>query len=94
MTTIGGHQIVNFSVGDVRYGVPVEQVREVRDLNSVVPVPGAPSYVSGMSNLRGQLITIMDLQKRLDIHDNEQSNKKIILVELDEHCGCNCRYRN
>lgn len=78
-------QIVNFTVGEVNYGVPVEQVREVRDLQSVIPVPGSPSYVTGMSNLRGQLITIMDLQKRLNIDANGGLNKKIIIIERDAH---------
>lgn len=78
-------QIVNFTVGEVNYGVPVDQVREVRDLQSVIPVPGSPAYVTGMSNLRGQLITIMDLQKRLSIDANGGFNKKIIIIELEDH---------
>ena len=61
MKTVGGVQIVNFTVGDVNYGAPVEQVREVRDVQAVTPVPGAPSYVEGVTNLRGQIITVMDL---------------------------------
>lgn len=78
-------QIVNFTISDVKYGVPVDQVREVRDLQEVIPVPGSPSYVTGMSNLRGQLITIMDLQKRLNIQESGSRNKKIIIIELEDH---------
>ena len=75
-------QIVNFTVADVDYGVPVEQVREVRDVQTVTPIPGAPSYVDGVTNLRGQVITVMDLRKRLNLQKKEGGGKKIIVVEL------------
>jgi purine-binding chemotaxis protein CheW len=75
-------QIVNFTIGDVNYGVPVEQVREVRDVQVVTPVPGAPSYVDGVTNLRGQIITVMDLRKRLSIEEMEGGGQKIIVIEL------------
>ena len=51
MAATGDMQIVNFTVGDVNYGVPVDQVREVRDVQAVTPVPGAPSYIEGVTNL-------------------------------------------
>ena len=75
-------QIVNFTIGAVNYGVPVEQVREVRDVQVVTPVPGAPSYVDGVTNLRGQIITVMDLRKRLNIDEMEGGGQKIIVIEL------------
>ncbi|MCW4015388.1 MAG: chemotaxis protein CheW [Candidatus Bathyarchaeota archaeon] len=82
MTVTGDVQIVNFTVGDVDYGVPVEQVREVRDFQAVTPVPGAPSYVEGVTNLRGQIITVMDLRKRLNIEEGEGAGEKIIVIEM------------
>lgn len=80
----GELQIVNFTIGDVNYGVPVEQVREVRDMQSVTPVPGAPPYVEGVTNLRGQIITVMDLRKRLGLPEKGKTGEKIIVVELDK----------
>ena len=74
-------QIVNFTVGDVNYGVPVGQVREVRDVQAVTPVPGAPSYIDGVTNLRGQIITVMDLRKRLNIKKAGRG-EKIIVIEM------------
>jgi len=75
-------QIVNFTIGNVNYGVPVEQVREVRDVQVVTPVPGAPNYVEGVTNLRGQIITVMDLRKRLNIEEMEGGGQKIIVIEM------------
>jgi purine-binding chemotaxis protein CheW len=81
----GDLQIVNFTIGEVSYGVPVEQVREVRDMQTVTPVPGAPDFVEGVTNLRGQIITVMDLRKRLGLPQKNGSGEKIIIIDLGKH---------
>jgi purine-binding chemotaxis protein CheW len=81
----GDMQIVNFTIGEVNYGVPVEQVREVRDMQTVTPIPGSPPFVEGVTNLRGQIITVMDLRKRLGIENKSSSGEKIIIIDLGKH---------
>ncbi|MCW3984686.1 MAG: chemotaxis protein CheW [Candidatus Bathyarchaeota archaeon] len=83
-TTNGDLQIVNFTVDDVNYGVPVEQVREVRDMQQVTRVPGAPDYVNGVTNLRGQIITVVDLRKRLGLADVHNGSEKIMIIDLEK----------
>jgi purine-binding chemotaxis protein CheW len=83
-TANGELQIVNFTVDNVNYGVPVEQVREVRDMQSVTRVPGAPDYVDGVTNLRGQIITVIDLRKRLGLTDGNVANEKIMIIDLEK----------
>lgn len=80
----GELQIVNFTVDDVNYGVPVDQVREVRDMQAVTRVPGAPEYVEGVTNLRGQIITVIDLRKRLGLADGNNSSEKIMIIDLEK----------
>lgn len=80
----GDLQIVNFTIDDVNYGVPVEQVREVRDMQTVTHVPGAPAFVKGVTNLRGQIITVMDLRTRLGLPEKTNSDK-IIIIDLGKH---------
>jgi purine-binding chemotaxis protein CheW len=77
-------QIVNFTVDNVNYGVPVEQVREVRDMQQVTRVPGAPTYVEGVTNLRGQIITVVDLRKRLGLPDGNGAGEKIMIIDLEK----------
>jgi purine-binding chemotaxis protein CheW len=77
-------QIVNFTVDEVNYGVPVEQVREVRDMQQVTRVPGAPAYVEGVTNLRGQIITVVDLRKRLGLADGNSAGEKILIIDLEK----------
>ncbi len=80
----GDMQIVNFTVDNVNYGVPVDQVREVRDMQAVTPVPGAPAYVEGVTNLRGQIITVVDLRKRLGLPEKKGSGEKIMIIDLEK----------
>lgn len=80
----GELQIVNFTIDDVNYGVPVEQVREVRDMQAVTRVPGAPEYVEGVTNLRGQIIIVIDLRKRLGLADGNSSSEKIMIIDLEK----------
>ncbi len=85
MAKVNGElQIVNFTVDNVNYGVPVDQVREVRDMQSVTPVPGAPAYVEGVTNLRGQIITVIDLRKRLGIAGGNGAGEKILIIDLEK----------
>jgi purine-binding chemotaxis protein CheW len=77
-------QIVNFTVDNVNYGVPVDQIREVRDMQAVTPVPGAPAYVEGVTNLRGQIITVIDLRKRLGLEKGQVEGEKILIIDLDK----------
>jgi purine-binding chemotaxis protein CheW len=80
----GELQIVNFTVDDVNYGVPVDQVREVRDMQAVTRVPGAPEYVEGVTNLRGQIITVIDLRKRLGLADGNSKSEKIMIIDIEK----------
>jgi chemotaxis signal transduction protein len=52
---------VRVRVGPEAYALPVEHVLEVAELGGVTPVPGAPTEVLGVSNLRGQIVPVIDL---------------------------------
>ena len=54
-----------FRVADALYGIPIEDVQEVTRLQELTPVPLAPPAVSGLMNLRGQVVTVVDLRRRL-----------------------------
>jgi purine-binding chemotaxis protein CheW len=56
-----------FTVQDRYVGIPVERVQEVLQAQTVTPVPLAHPHISGLLNLRGQIVTALDLRARLDL---------------------------
>ncbi len=75
-------QWVTFMLDGEKYGINVMQVREVlRDIE-IAPVPGAPAYVLGIINLRGNVVTVIDTRSRFGlatVETNEES--RIIIIE-------------
>ena len=61
------HQYCTFHLADHLFGVPVETVQEVLRRQETTPVPLAAPEISGLLNLRGQIVTAVDLRRRLDL---------------------------
>ena len=62
-------QYCSFLIGDLLFGVEVCRVQEVIRAQPITPVPLAPREISGLINLRGQIVTSIDLRRRLDLDD-------------------------
>jgi purine-binding chemotaxis protein CheW len=79
-------QMLTFSLDSVFYGVNVHQVREVKNFEGVTPVPYAPSYVKGVTNLRGEVIPVIDLRKRFGMTEQkEHESAGIMIIVQDKH---------
>ncbi len=78
-------QMLTFSLDDVLYGVNVSQVREVKNFEGVTPVPYAPSYVRGVTNLRGEVIPVIDLRRRFGMPITKNENTNIMIIVQDKH---------
>lgn len=65
MTGTGLAAYVTATVGDQLFGVAIEQVHDVFNLGPVTPVPLAPASIVGLLNLRGRVVTAIDLRRRL-----------------------------
>ncbi len=77
-------QIVGFRIGDETYGVRISAVREIVRVPAITAVPNAPDYIEGVINLRGKIISVMDLRKRFGIKNVEPNKKnRILVVELE-----------
>ncbi len=74
-------QIVLFQLADVYYGVDVGQVQGVVDVQTITKVPNAPYYVEGITNLRGEVITVLDLRKKFGVAERgEGEDFKLVVV--------------
>ena len=73
-----------FRLGDEIYGINVMQIREVLRHSEITPVPGAPGYVLGIINLRGNVVTVIDTRKRFGLAPgNIDEQARIVIVEVD-----------
>lgn len=77
---------VTFKLGQEIYGVNVMQVREVLRYTDIAPVPGAPAYVLGIINLRGNVVTVIDTRMRFGLPPSEVTdNSRIMIIESDKN---------
>ncbi len=71
---------LTFVLSGQEYGVGILSVREIVALQEVTPMPGVPSYVEGVINLRGRIIPIIDLGQRLALEATERTSRTCIVV--------------
>ncbi len=73
-----------FRLADELYGVDVMRIREVLRYTEITPVPGAPYYVLGIINLRGNVVSVIDTRKRFGLPSTDvDSNTRIVIIEVD-----------
>jgi purine-binding chemotaxis protein CheW len=65
---------VSFSVAAGRYCVPVDQVLQIIRLENLLPIPKPPPYVEGVINIRGEIIPVINLRRRLEIAPGEKGD--------------------
>ena len=72
--------IVGFQVGRETYGVPITSLHEIVRVPEITAVPDAPDYMEGVINLRGKIVSVLDLRKRLGAKSVTASKRNRILV--------------
>jgi purine-binding chemotaxis protein CheW len=77
--------IVGFQVGRETYGVPITSLHEIVRVPEITAVPDAPDYLEGVINLRGKIVSVMDLRKRFG--EKQASLKKQNRILVVEHSG-------
>ncbi|WP_412710084.1 chemotaxis protein CheW [Atrimonas thermophila] len=79
-------QLVAFRLGKETYAVDIQQVQEIIRMQQITAVPGAPFFVEGVINLRGRIIPVIDLRKRLGLPQGEKTDEvRIVVVEIPPH---------
>ena len=81
--TMNEIQLVVFDLASEHYGVDISDVREIMRMQNITKVPGAMSYVEGVINLRGKVLPVLDLRKRLGLKVAEQTEEsRIVVVDI------------
>jgi len=77
-------QLVGFEVGKEIFGVDILMVREIIRSAPITAVPNSPEFVEGVINLRGDIIPVIDLRKRLNLfRDDKQEKNWILILEVE-----------
>jgi purine-binding chemotaxis protein CheW len=84
-------QLVTFNLAEELYGVNIMDVKEIVSIQDVRPIPNAPYYVEGILNMRGEIIPVINLHKRFNLHnavhqedDNLERGFIILNIEGDK----------
>jgi purine-binding chemotaxis protein CheW len=76
------HQFCTFFVGDLFLGIEVDRVQEVIRGSDITPVPTAPPSVRGLINLRGQIVTAIDLGARFGQADRGAESSTVLVLDV------------
>lgn len=77
-------QIVVFGIGKELYGVGIDAVHEIIKVPEITAVPDAPVFLEGMINLRGRILPVIDLRKRLRLPESARSKHTRVLITESE----------
>ena len=76
--------LVGFRIGRETFGVPIDMVHEIVRVPDITAVPDSPEYIEGVINLRGKIVSIVDLRKRFGEKQITRNKKnRILVVEVD-----------
>jgi len=76
-------QYLTFKLGDEVFGIDVAKVREVLDFTTITKVPRTPDFMSGVINLRGNVVPVVDLRLCFEMSKTEKTvNTCIVVVEV------------
>lgn len=78
------NQYVIFSIGNEEFGIPILSVQEIISIPEITKIPGAPDYIPGIINIRGNVIPLYLLKTRLRIDDeNGLDDSVTIIIQLE-----------
>lgn len=75
-------RFIEFSLGAEDYAIPLLMVREVISVPDTTPIPKSPPHFLGIMNLRGQVISIVDLRKKLKVDVKTNKEEAVIIVDI------------
>lgn len=73
-------QLVTLKIGNEEFGINIMNVQEIIRLTEITVIPGAPFYVKGVVNLRGNVLPVLDLRARFEMEERELTSSERIVV--------------
>ncbi len=84
MSSVIDNKYVIFKLNKEYYGIPIDKVISIEKMQKSTRIPNAPKYVKGVINLRGEVVSLIDLRQKLGMELSEVSNNSRIIVVSDD----------
>ncbi len=77
--------VLSFQIHNQEYAIEVEEIESVVDIEEVTPVPKSREFINGIINLRGRIVPVVDLTKKINIKlPEEHEFENILILKIDE----------
>lgn len=81
--SVDEEQMVTFSINNEEYGIRIMQVQEINRISEITHIPRAPHFIDGMTNLRGNVIPVINVRRLFDLEEREADDRtRIIIVDI------------
>uniref|UniRef100_A0A7C2NWA3 Chemotaxis protein CheW n=1 Tax=Schlesneria paludicola TaxID=360056 RepID=A0A7C2NWA3_9PLAN len=80
IATSADRQLATFWLGDLLLGIDIQDIREIIRVGDLTPVPDAPAMVSGVVNLRGDVVTVVNLRTVLDLPQVARTSQTRLMI--------------
>lgn len=77
-------QVVIFKLSDEQFAVETARVQSINDMMEITKVPNAPAHIKGLINLRGNIISLLDINLLLDVNREDKEQSNIIILNIEE----------
>ena len=75
-----GQEFLVFTLGDEEYGIDILKVQEIRGYDQVTRIANTPSFIKGVTNLRGVIVPIVDLRIKFNQEDVDYNDNTVVIV--------------
>jgi purine-binding chemotaxis protein CheW len=76
--------LVTMKIDNQRFGIPVENVRDVLKNQRIAPIPRAPKDIAGSINLRGRIVTVINLREKLGLATSYSEKPVFVVVDFED----------
>jgi purine-binding chemotaxis protein CheW len=86
-TEIQTVQYVVFNMANEEYGIEITDLKEIIEVPDITSIPNAPDFIKGITDLRGEIVTVIDLKKRFNLHEtavSEDAKKRILVIKIND----------
>lgn len=78
-------QVVVFEMNHEEFAIDILELQEIIQAGEITPIPNSPSYITGLFNLRGKIVVVIDLESRLHLErEKEQVHRHILVSEVEQ----------